>query len=143
MSYRAWRAMLKRCYNKSYHAYHRYGGRGIEVCARWHSVENFVADMGERPEGMSLERVNNDGHYEPENCRWATTRDQCINKKTTRLLTANGKSMPMCEWARVSGLKAPTICRRLAKGWSEQDAVTLPPVNPAPFRARGYRGRFL
>ena len=83
-TYCTWTAMKKRCSDASWHAYHRYGGRGITVCGRWkNSFENFLSDMGERPIGKSLDRINSDGNYEPENCRWATAKEQRLNQCRT------------------------------------------------------------
>ena len=79
--YKVWRAMIQRCNNPNTTHYHRYGGRGIKVAERWLKFENFFADMGERPEGMTLDRIDNDGNYEPGNCRWVTHKENCNNKK--------------------------------------------------------------
>ena len=80
-TYATWLCMVQRCTRENWHAYHRYGGRGVTVCERWaSSFENFLADMGERPDGMTLDRINVDGHYEPGNCRWATAQEQARNK---------------------------------------------------------------
>lgn len=78
--YQTWRNMKIRCFNKTDSDWHRYGGRGITVCARWMDFRNFVADMGVKPAGLTLERINNDGNYEPGNCRWATPKEQAANK---------------------------------------------------------------
>lgn len=84
-TYKTWQAMRQRCENPHDDRYRAYGGRGIEVCDRWRKYENFLSDMGERPEGMTLDRINSDGDYEPGNCRWASTRTQARNRKTIKL----------------------------------------------------------
>jgi hypothetical protein len=85
-AYASWTAMRQRCNSPTYHAYYLYGGRGISVCARWDNFQNFRSDMGDRPSGLTLDRINNDGNYEPGNCKWSTLAEQAKNrrKKYTR-----------------------------------------------------------
>lgn len=83
-TYRIWQGMIYRCENLDLKNYKYYGGRGIKVCTRWHAFENFLEDMGERPKGLSIDRINNDGNYEPGNCRWATSSEQNSNRRRQR-----------------------------------------------------------
>jgi len=127
--YRAWVSMKSRCYDPNFVDFERYGGRGIKVCDEWRdSFENFYADMGPRPsKEHSLDRYpNNDGDYSPINCRWATSIQQHRNKSSNRLLTLNGVTKCMSEWAECLGVSKHVIYMRLKKGWSLEQALTTP-----------------
>ena len=125
--YQVWKAMIRRCENKNVVEYKDYGGRGIGVCPQWrNSFEKFIEDMGERPAGRTIERKNNDGNYELDNCRWATKRDQANNTRANRVLTICGKKKTMSQWSRAYGKKVGTIWKRLTLGWTEEDAIKTP-----------------
>lgn len=125
--YRTWQNMLKRCYKPNAHRYERYGGRGIRVCDRWRSFENFLADMGSKPSPKySLDRINNDGNYEPSNCRWSSLQRQSRNKSTSRMLDFNGKSMCVADWADEVGIKRSVLNDRLRRGWTVERTLTTP-----------------
>lgn len=123
-----WRTMHNRCYNTTQASYKNYGGRGIAVDAVWHGADGykrFLQDMGPCPESGTLERINNDANYGPDNCRWATRGEQSRNKRNNRFLTANGKTQTLKDWATELGCSHAAIIYRLKKGMSEQDAVTM------------------
>lgn len=124
--YHTWRSMLARCGNPNNTSYSHYGGRGIAVCERWLSFENFYADMGDAPLGKSLDRIDPNGNYEPNNCRWSTQKEQQRNRVSHRLLTIRGETHPASVWAELRGLRQDTLNRRLARGWRPEDAVCLP-----------------
>lgn len=122
--YRTYRHMLGRCRTKTNKAYKHYGGRGIKVCDRWlepngRGFDNFLFDMGKRPTNKtSLDRINNNGNYEPSNCRWADSVEQLNNTRRSRFITAYGKTQTVSQWARELGMKSTTIHQRLAYGWT-------------------------
>ena len=124
-AYVTWDSMKRRCQNPNFHQYRHYGGRGIKVCQRWQSFEHFYEDMGKRPEGMSLERIDNDKGYSPGNCRWADRKTQARNTRRNRNITVNGKTKCVAEWAEGLGLKADTVYGRLNRGWSGVRALGL------------------
>lgn len=126
-TYRTWSSMKMRCLNPKAIDYLRYGGRGISICDRWlHSFENFLADMGERPQGMQLDRINNDGDYEPTNCRWISKRQNACNRKSSVFIVIDGKKLTATEWADITGISASTILGRIKKGWNPVRAATQP-----------------
>jgi hypothetical protein len=99
--YRTWRHIRSRCRNKNNPAYKDYGGRGISVCDRWNSFANFLADMGPKPSPKhQIERIDNDGDYEPSNCRWATPIEQSNNRRTNHFITIRGRTLSIADWAR-------------------------------------------
>ena len=124
-----WVNMKQRCYNPSVKKFRRYGALGITVCDRWlNSFENFLEDMGERPEGLTIERVNNKGPYSPDNCIWASQETQQNNRGNNTRLHHNGKTMTLQQWARETGLRRETISHRIFRlRWTIADALTLPP----------------
>lgn len=125
-SYKRWRAMMDRCYIGTTAQFCDYGGRGIYVVKRWHHAPNFVADMGNPPEGMTLERIDNNGPYSPENCRWATRAEQSLNHRRNRLVTYNGETKPLIEWSKQTGIHHRTLTNRIDRGWSVERALTQP-----------------
>lgn len=123
--YKAWQSMKSRCYYKKGPAYADYGGRGITVCDRWrNSYEAFLADVGRRPSpSHSLNRIDNDGNYEPGNVEWATIAQQARNTRRNRFLSINGERLCVLDWAARVGVMPELIYRRLARGESPEDAV--------------------
>ena len=129
LAYDVWKAMKRRCCSINHKDYRHYGGRGITICDRWReSFLAFLEDMGPRPfPGATVERVNNDGPYSPDNCQWATRLEQAQNTRKTRLITHNGTTKSLSGWAKQLGLAHKTIAYRLNHGWSIKKALTTPP----------------
>jgi hypothetical protein len=127
--YLAWSNMISRCENPKHKSFPGYGGRGISVCGQWRkSFAKFLADMGARPStDHSLDRIDNNGNYCPENCRWATRRQQHRNKRNNRILTHDGRSLSVPEWAEKIGVSKVTIALRLLRGWPTEKILTTPP----------------
>jgi hypothetical protein len=125
-TYAIHRSMLARCTNPNCKDYPRYGGRGISVCERWKSFDNFLADMGKRPEGLTLERNDVNGNYEPSNCRWATQKEQQRNRRTNVFVTHDGITATVAEWAERTGLERKTLEYRIRVGWAPARALTTP-----------------
>ena len=124
--WRAYVSMLQRCENPNHRSFHRYGGRGIAVCPAWrNSFDLFLGDVGRRPSyAHSLDRIDNDGNYEPGNIRWATRREQARNSSIVRPLSFRGETLLVTDWADRLGVKVHTITTRLARGWSLDRTLT-------------------
>lgn len=127
--YGAWSRMRIRCQNPASPDYGLYGGRGIKVCERWlNSFQNFYEDMGARPSvNHSIDRINNDGNYTPENCRWATIDIQNRNRRDNINITYKGETMVLLDWAQVLGIPYKSLWRRFKSGWSVERMFTEPP----------------
>jgi hypothetical protein len=137
--YRIWESMIRRCYKDTDSAYHYYGARGIRVCDRWrHSFSNFLSDLGCRPsDNHQIERNDNDGDYCPENCRWATRKEQCRNRRNSHFVEYDGDRKTLAEWEDITGIQQDTIRRRLEMGWDIYRALTQPAVRtPPPIRKK-------
>jgi hypothetical protein len=104
--------MRQRCQNPNAIHFDRYGGRGIKVCERWEDFETFAKDMGQRPAGATLERIENDGHYCPSNCRWATRQEQARNRSSNRIISFRGRSQTLAAWSEELGLSKNTVSYR-------------------------------
>lgn len=119
-TWKSWAAMLKRCRD----GHTRYGGRGIVVDPRWESFENFFADMGERPNGHTLDRIDNDGPYALRNCRWALPVTQSNNRGNNRWISHDGRTQTVAQWAREIGVARQTLTNRLNQGWPIEEALS-------------------
>ena len=127
--YNSWRSMKERCHRPKSKDYHLYGGKGVKVCDRWLGVTgfcNFLSDMGKRPTGTTLDRIDNDGNYEPENCRWATAAEQGANTCRVRLVTISGETKSIRAWCKYFGINYGTVNSRLGDGWPTIKAITTP-----------------
>lgn len=124
--YHSWFAMKQRCTNSKSAMYHLYGGRGISVCERWtDSFEDFLQDMGPKPTpNHSIERRENSGNYEPDNCHWATTKQQNNNQRSNVRITHGGKTLNIAQWSSLLGIPRPTLYNRVRRGWSLDQVLT-------------------
>ena len=122
--YKSWQAMKDRCHNERSRHYKNYGGRGISVCEKWlNSYLNFLQDMGRCPEGMSLDRIDNNGNYEPHNCRWATQKEQMNNTRRNYIIEYNGVSHTIAEWANIFHIPDGRFRKRIKAGWTIEEAM--------------------
>lgn len=125
--YTAWMHMIQRCRNPNCKHFSYYGGRGITVCERWRNFENFFRDMGPRPTAKhTLERVDNNGNYTPENCVWATRQQQQQNIRSNQWIEWRGQRRVVAEWARIVGIQANVLGLRFKNGWTPERALTTP-----------------
>lgn len=143
-TYSKWAGIIKRCFREYDANYARYGAAGISVCQRWRSFAAFIEDMGDAPPGHSIDRMDYNGHYScgkcfeclrngwPSNCRWATNVQQQRNRSTNRVLTFNGVSRCVAEWADEIGMSRATLFDRLNSGWSVDRALTTPARRKSP-----------
>lgn len=122
---KVWWAMIDRCENPNSRAFHNYGGRGIVVCDRWHDFQLFYQDMWPRPEGLTIERVDNDGPYSPDNCVWATRTEQGRNRRGNFLIEHQGETLTIAGWAERLDIPQGRIWHRINRGASPQSAVAM------------------
>lgn len=131
--YGIWAAIKRRCHNPNALDYPRYGGRGITVCDRWKdSFETFLADMGRRPSNThQIDRIDNQGPYSPENCRWISAKENSRNRRSNTLLTYKGETKTLAEWSEICNIKPATICMRLYRSkWSIEKTLETPVRTP-------------
>jgi hypothetical protein len=129
--YRTWISIRRRCNNENTADYPQYGGRGIKVCERWDSFEAFLEDMGKRPSNRhSIDRIDSNADYSPENTRWATSTEQTRNTRRTRFFTFYGKALCLNDWAAICQIDRMIVTKRLARGWPVKHAFWMPPGKP-------------
>lgn len=133
--YKTWLGLKSRCNNPKNKSYADYGARGITVCERWLVFDNFLADMGRAPSGTSIDRIDNNRGYEPDNCRWANSFTQTYNRRNSLLLEIDGITRSIKEWSAISGMAVQTIQWRVKQGINHRDAVFTPPASPRLRRA--------
>ena len=124
-----WQDMRKRCYNKNASNYERYGGRGITVCDEWKEKYEPFRDWAKEngyKETLSLDRIDNDGPYSPENCKWSTEKEQANNRRSTHFLTHNGETHSIKEWSKITGIARSTIGNRIKAGCTPEEALSRP-----------------
>lgn len=138
-TYQSWMSMKERCDDPNHKSYLQYGGRGIYYCSRWSNFVEFLADMGKRPEGKTLGRIDNDGIYEPTNCEWQTHKEQARNRRSSRYLSFDNKNYCLSQWAEYLGCSDDVLQKRLDNGWSIERTLTTT-VRPMLPRGQTKRG---
>lgn len=131
-TYRIWHGMIQRCYNLNYHHYKDYGGRGVKVCPEWQEPNgqgflNFLEDMGERPSGKTLDRIDNEGDYCQKNCKWSTFKEQARNRRNNTMVTINRETKLLIELCEKLQIKYDIVLKRIEIGWSIEEALELIP----------------
>lgn len=122
-----WCRIISRCESSTDHAFQHYGGRGIKVCDSWHDFRNFLNDMGHPPTPRhSIDRIDVNGNYEPQNCRWSTAKEQARNRRNNHLVTIGTKTMSVAEWAETNEMSGTALRSRIARGWDPVEAITKP-----------------
>jgi len=131
-TYRSWRSMKDRCQKPEHASYEHYGAKGIRVCEEWDcDFEAFLRDMGSRPEGMTLDRIDNSKGYSRDNCRWATKREQTLNRSITTMVVIDGSRVPLADAAAQAGLNTDTVRRRIESGIPVERALSFPSARAA------------
>jgi len=124
-TYGTWQAMRKRCTNPRDTYFNYYGGRGITVCDSWNTFANFLEDMGERPKGMTIDRINTNGNYCKDNCKWSTSEEQANNKSNNHNITIDNQTKTLTEWSRIYNIDPKITWKRMNRGWSN-DKLFIP-----------------
>lgn len=125
-TWNSWASMVKRCTNPNNNRFHRYGGRGISVCSKWRSFAGFLDDMGEKPQGLTIERIDGNEGYFKGNCRWATYKEQANNKCNNHLIIYKGETMTLTQAAERYGIEQSALRGRLKRGWDTDSAIETP-----------------
>ena len=141
--YKTWHAMMARCTNLNDQAYSKYGGIGISVCDEWRSFRVFLEDMGSRPDGTSLDRIDNSLGYNKSNCRWSTRKSQNRNRSICRQVTLDGETKTLSEWAESLGVHRHAITRSVDKGITSIDAILAHPKRPVQTRRASSKGNYV
>lgn len=122
-TYSSWQHIKERCLNPNNKYYKNYGGRGITICEEWMNFENFLSDMGLATDGYSIDRIDNDGNYNKENCKWASFQEQMNNTRRSHFLEYNGEKKTIADWAREKNMSYEKLINRIKRGWSVKDSL--------------------